>query len=77
MSKDYRADEAYESAVMIFNLVELLAPRLVMALDLLAQSAKNGNTNPRCTFGRLHDIFGYSAPVPREAEIEWLISDSM
>ena len=48
-----------------------------MALDLLAQSAKNGNTNARCTFGRLHDIFGYSSPVPRETEIEWLISDSI
>lgn len=77
MSKDYQAEAAYECAVMIFNSVELFAPRLVKALDLLAQSAKNGNTTARCTFGRLHDIFGYSSPIPREAEIEWLLSDSM
>lgn len=77
MSKDDQAEAAYECAVMIFNSVELSAPRLGKALDLLAQSAKNGNTNARCTFGRLHDIFGYPSRVPREVEVEWLLSDSM
>jgi len=62
---------------MIFNSMDLSAPRLEMALDILAQSAKNGNTNARCTFGRLHDIFGYSLPVRREVETEWLKSDSL
>ncbi|KUJ13343.1 uncharacterized protein LY89DRAFT_753994 [Mollisia scopiformis] len=76
ISKDDQAEAGYEYAVMVINSVGLSAPRLVKALEILAQSAKIGHIEARSTCGRLHEVFGYSSPIPRKVEIEWLLAAS-
>ncbi|CZR66070.1 uncharacterized protein PAC_15971 [Phialocephala subalpina] len=75
----HRADAAYEYANMVFRSAELnlSTPRVANALDLLAQSANNGHLEAQATVGSLHDALGYSVPVRREVEIEWLFAGSL
>jgi ankyrin repeat protein len=78
-TKAHRADAAYEYANMVFRSagLNLSTSRVVNALDLLAQSANNGHLEAQSTVGLLHDALGYSLPVRREVEIEWLFAGSL
>ncbi|KAJ4292457.1 hypothetical protein N0V90_009119 [Kalmusia sp. IMI 367209] len=73
-SEAWRADAAFEYAVMIINSEEISPSRLSEAIEFLGQSAKMGHVGARSTFGILHDAFEYPLPVSRELEIEWVLA---
>jgi ankyrin repeat protein len=71
-SDEYRADAAYEYAVLVLNSEEVSTSSLPKALELLAMSAKYGHIEALYSVGKLTDAFSYPLPFSRKQEIEWL-----